>query len=125
MSRKSRPVVSDLNTKSSVSLFHPNFDEARSGARRDSVTDSVLYDRLQDKIRHLRVESLMRHIHAGYQTVLKADAFDLQVTTEEFDLLFQGHFLRAGVVQSESKKIPQTGNHLAGRRGVVAEQGGD
>src|SRR6266852_704606 len=114
MTGKARAVVPDLNTKRAVPAFRCNFDEAGTGAGRDSVANCILDDRLQDKVWHLRIKRLLRYVNARNQTVLKADAFDFQVTTEESHFLFERDFLRTGVFQSEPQKVAQARDHLAG-----------
>src|SRR6266550_3656855 len=114
MTGEARAVVPDLNTERANPAFRCNFDEAGTGAGRDSVANCILDDRLQDEVWHLRSKRLLRHINACNQTVLKTDAFDFQVTTEESHFLFERDFLRTGVFKSERQKVDKARDHIAG-----------
>ena len=85
------------------------------------MANRILHDRLQNKIRHFRIESLGSDVHARHQTVPKTDAFDFEVTTEKLHLLLQCYLLGAGILQGEPKKIPQSGDHFAGGLGVFVK----
>ena len=113
MFRKAGAVVSHLNTKGAVSAFRLNFYEAGSGARRDAMANCILNDGLEDEVGDFRIKCLFRYVDAGDQAVLKSNAFDFKITTQESHLLFERYLLRTGVFQSEPQKVAQARDHLA------------
>lgn len=95
---KAGAVVSHLNTKRL--LRRSALISIRPGVERGAIPwrICILNDGLQDEVGHFRIKRLVSHVDAGNQTVLKTDAFDVQVTTEESYFLFQRYFLRTVAV---------------------------
>src|SRR6185295_6985464 len=104
---KARSVVSDLNTKRAISAFSIYFDQTGSGPGCDSMANCILDDWLEDEVGYSRMKCFFGDVQACNQAILKADAFDFQVAAQEGHLLFEGDFLRTGVVQSQPQEISE------------------
>src|SRR5215510_9917180 len=120
--RQTRAVVAYL--KLEFILFEPgrNLDQPRRGMWRDAVTDGVFDQRLQNQIRHARVERLRLDIHLHLQPVAESRLFNLQVAFEKFQLLPQRSHLRSDVLQSQSQQVAQPRDHPLGGFHVAAHQ---
>src|SRR5262245_17864973 len=87
--RQSRAVVADLKLESVLLESGGNLDQPRGRVWRDSVSDGVFDQRLQNQIRHARVERLRLDLHLHLQAIAEPRLFDLQVAFEKFQLLSQ------------------------------------
>src|SRR5262245_40884430 len=120
--RQTRAVVAYL--KLEFILFEPgrNLDQPRRGVWRDSVTDGVFDQRLQNQIRHARVERLRLDIHLHLQAISESRLFNLQVAFEKFQLLPKRRLLRTDVLHSQSQQVAQPRDHPLGGFHVAAHQ---
>src|SRR6266496_3013732 len=125
MCQQAGTVVSYLNTQPVIVRFRLNLNDSLTRTGGNAVTNSILHNRLQNQIGNPGVKDLRRNVHSGYQSILKTDSFDLEITLKEFHFLLKGHFLRPGIFQGKPKKISQTSNHLSSGVGVSVEECGN
>src|SRR5215470_2972665 len=85
--RQSRAVVADLKLEFVHFEAGGYLNQPRSGVWRDAVTDGVFDQRLQNQIRHARVERLRLDLHLHPQAIAESRLFNLQVAFEKFQLL--------------------------------------
>src|SRR5438034_10675387 len=86
------------------------------------MPDRVFYDRLQDQIRHSRVERLRINVHVHGEPVMKTHVLDLEITPEEFELLLKRHLLRPRVFKRKPQEVAEPSQHLIGRVHVFVKQ---
>ena len=71
------------------------------------MPDGVFHERLQDQIRHGRVERRRIDLHFQLEPVAEADLFDRQVAPEELDFLLKRHLLLVTVRQGYSQQFAE------------------
>src|SRR5262245_24423411 len=120
--RQSRAVVADLKLEFVLFESGGNLDQTRRRVWRDSVTDGVFDQRLQNQIGHARVERLRLDIHLHLQPIAEPRLFDLQVAFEKFQFLSQRRLLRADILQRQSQQIAEPRDHPLGAFHVAAHQ---
>src|SRR5215813_6411146 len=120
--RQTRAVVADL--KLEFVIFEPgrNLDQPRRGVWRDAVTHGVFDQRLQNQIRHARVERLRFDLDLHLQSIAESRLFNLQVAFEKFQLLPERGLLRSDILQRQSQQVAQPRDHPLGGFDVAAHQ---
>ena len=86
------------------------------------MPERVLDDGLEDEVGDGRVERLRFDLHVRREAILKAHAFDFEITAEEFQLLLQGDFLRARVLQSQAEEVAEPCDHAVGALRVRVDE---
>src|ERR1051326_1184840 len=103
-------------------------DDAVAVAPRDDLDDPrlavlerVLHDRLEDEMRHERVERVGRDVAHRAQASLKADLHDLDVAVEQLHLLAQRHLARGARVDGAAEELAEARDHLARAGGIALD----
>ena len=86
------------------------------------MLDRVLDERLQDEVRHERVERLGLDVEADNQAVGEARLLDLDVLREEVQFRLQWDFLLADVLERQPQQIAQTHERPVGGLDVAVHQ---
>src|SRR5207247_130194 len=87
------------------------------------VTDRILDQGLQNKIRDVRLQGRWLEVHLYLQAVAETNLLDLQVALDEFKFLVERHFLLIASFQRQPQKIAQTRNHFVGGVHVLKHEG--
>ena len=75
----------------------------------------VFDQRLQQQVRHLRVERFRLDVHLDAQTAAEPRLLDLQVLLQHVELFLERHFLDVRRVQRHPQQIAEAVDHLIGR----------
>ena len=86
---------------------------------------AFFHQRLQDQHRHKRLQGGRLNLLVNAKPLAKPGAFDLQVTVEQFEFLFQGAFLPFGGLKGAAQQSAQGADHVIGLARVLVHQGGD
>src|SRR5260221_1928033 len=86
------------------------------------MADGVLDNRLEEKTRDNRVQSIRRDIHLHRQPVAEANLFNVQIMLKKLQLFFERHLLDAFLIQSQTEQNAQSGQHSVSRLCVVMSE---
>ncbi len=100
-------------------LPRPVFEAAHA------VLDGVLGEGLEDQVRDERVEERRRHGLGDLQSVLEADALDVEVAPEEVELVAERDLLRGRVVEGAAEERAQPGDDAPNAAGIALDEGAD
>src|ERR1043165_4952183 len=106
-------------------VAHADRDTVAVAARGDlehaglAVLERVLDERLQDEVRHERVERLLGDAPLRAQASLKTDFHDFNVAVEQLELLAQRHLVGGARVDRASQQLAEARDHLADARGIA------
>ena len=90
------------------------------------MAHGVLHQRLEQELRHRRVQDCPIDLEGGHQAVGKPDRLDPQVLSNELELLAERHLKGAVRPHDPPQHVAQLLEHAAGRGGVpVAHDDGD
>ena len=81
---------------------------------RDAVADGVLDERLQQQVRHQRVERLGIDLDRDAQPAAEPRLLDLEVLLQDVELVLERHLLRARRVERHAQQIAQLIDHHVG-----------
>src|SRR6185503_19877352 len=88
----------------------------------DRVSHCVLDNRLEDQVRNTNVQNFRIDANVSSKTILKTNALNLEIAVEELNLLLQGYFHRAGILERQPEEVAQPRNHLARGFRLFAQQ---
>src|ERR1700752_2220354 len=71
------------------------------------MLDRILYERLQEHVRHAGVERLRIDTQSYVQTIAHQCLLNLDVLFEKIDFLLQRHFLRLFAVERETQQFAE------------------
>ena len=106
-----RPVVEDFEIEHVAAAPGSNRDRADGGPRGHTVADRVLDERLHDHVRHDGIEDVRRDIDLHVEPFAESGLLDLEVRLEEVQLVREGDFLFARVIQRRTQQLAQSGKH--------------
>src|SRR5690606_39610068 len=79
-------------------------------------------ERLQNQVRHLRVEHVRIDLLDDVEPALEADALNVEVTAKKLKLLLQRHFLHARGLERVTQQLTQPRNHPANPARIALDQ---
>src|SRR5690606_12446845 len=91
----------------------------------DAVLDGVLDERLEDQVRHERVERAGLDLLGHVERALEADALDVQVVAEEVELVAERDLGGGGLVEGAAQERAQAGDDAADAGGIALDEGAD
>ena len=114
-----------------VAHFHPQLvalaargdvDVAGPGLLRDAVLDRVLDERLEDQVRHERVERLGLHVEADDSRSAKRVCSIWRYLREEVELGLERDLLLADVLERQAQQVAQAHQRAIGGLDVAVHQ---
>src|SRR5687767_10344913 len=93
--------------------------------RLDAVANGILKQRLEDEIRHERVESVGIDLLANGQTRAKACLLNFEIAFEKIQFLAKGHLLSVGALERVAQQFAQACDHAIGGLDVLVHKGGN
>src|SRR4030095_244521 len=99
-----------------------DIDPSTADARGDAVLDGVFDKRLQDHVRHTRVERLGSYVHGDSQAIVKTYLLYLEIFSQELELLLQGDLLNFEILERHAEQIAEIGQHPIRRLAVFVDQ---
>ena len=92
------------------------------GLLRDAVLDRVLDERLQQQVRHQRVERVGLDVEADDEAIGEARLLDLEVLCEEVELGLERDFLLAELLERQAQQVAQPHQRPVGGLDVAVHQ---
>src|SRR5579864_1376199 len=89
------------------------------------MLDSVVDQRLQQKVRDLGIERLRSDVEAYLEPVLETYLLDLEVTIHKFNFAAEDRDLGARILQAHAEQITQARHHAIGGVNVGQHQRGN
>ena len=85
-------VVFNLDAHNAVSRSRHDLDAPGSGVS-NRVSHRIFHNRLENQIGNAHVEHFRIDVNVSGQSILKANAFNLEIPVQKFNLLLQGNLL--------------------------------
>ena len=90
--------------------------------RANAVPDSVLHQRLQNKVGHQRCKRMRIDIEIDLQPVAETCLLNVDVLLQKQQLAAQRNFMHADRVERRAQQVGQLQRHMFGRRAIVPRQ---
>src|SRR4029077_6675988 len=82
------------------------------GIDADAVLDGILHQRLKRQARYIDSEKVGWHVHANFQSIMKAGLFDFQILADELELALQGDLVLTPF-ERHAQQVAETDQQMA------------
>src|SRR6266850_2486583 len=109
-----RAIVPDREVQAAVDTSGADQEPTNGAARRDPVANRVFDERLEDQIGYLGVERFGLGVHHRCEALPEPNLLDVEVVSQELQLLLQRDLLRTRAIEHPPQQIAQPGQHADG-----------